>query len=98
MPATRLYPHLDAVLTRPINWELIAQQYDEIVKFTAALRIGSAEPEAILRRISKENSQHPTYKAIIELGKALKTIFLCQYLHSEYLRREIHRGLNVVEN
>jgi len=91
-------PYLDAVLTRPINWELIAQQYFEIVKYTTALRLGSAEPEAILRRFTKENSQHPTYKALIELGKAIKTIFLCQYLHSEELRREIHEGLNVVEN
>ena len=41
--------------------------------------------------------QHPTYKAFAELGKAIKTIFLCRYLHSEALRREIHEGLNVVE-
>jgi hypothetical protein len=42
-------------------------------------------------------AQHPTYKAFAELGKAIKTIFLCQYLHSKELRREIHEGLNVVE-
>jgi Tn3 transposase DDE domain len=41
--------------------------------------------------------QHPTYKALAELGKALKTIFLCRYLHSEALRREINEGLNIVE-
>ena len=41
--------------------------------------------------------QHHTYKAFAELGKAIKTIFLCQYLHSKALRREIHDGLNVVE-
>ncbi|MBD6619848.1 Tn3 family transposase, partial [Komarekiella sp. 'clone 1'] len=41
---------------------------------------------------------HPTYQALCELGKAVKTIFLSQYLHSIELRREIHEGLNVVEN
>jgi Tn3 transposase DDE domain len=62
-----------------------------------ALRLGTAETEAILRRFTKKNLQHPTYKAFAELGKAIKTIFLCRYLHSEALRREIHDGLNVVE-
>lgn len=32
------------------------------------------------------------------MGKVRKTIFLCQYLASEALRREIHEGLNVIEN
>ena len=45
----------------------------------------------------RSNIQHPTYKAFSELGRAVKTIFLCQYLHSEALRREINEGLNIVE-
>jgi TnpA family transposase len=53
---------------------------------------------SILRRFIKSNVQHPTYKALCELGKALKTVFLCDYLHLESLRREIQEGLNVVEN
>jgi TnpA family transposase len=40
---------------------------------------------------------HPTYKAFAELGKAVKTIFLCRYLHSKELRWEIQEGLNVIE-
>jgi TnpA family transposase len=40
---------------------------------------------------------HPTYRALSELGRAVKMIFLCRYLHSEQLRREIHKGLNVIE-
>lgn len=92
------YPHLKLVLTRPINWELIRQQYDQMIKYATALRLGTAEPEAILRRFTRNNVKHPTYQALGELGKVLKTIFLCQYLHSEELRREINEGLNVVEN
>jgi TnpA family transposase len=42
--------------------------------------------------------QHPTYLALLELGRAVKTIFLCRYLRSVELRREIQGGLNVVEN
>jgi TnpA family transposase len=59
-----------------------------MIKYTTALRLGTAETEAILRRFTRTNVQHPTYKALAELGKVIKTIFL---------RREIHEGLNVIE-
>lgn len=92
------YPHLEPILKGAIDWELIGRQYDELIKYTAALRMGTAEPEAILRRFTRSGATHPTYLALAELGKAVKTLFLCRYLHEEGLRREVHEGLNVVEN
>ena len=91
------YPHLQPVLTKPIDWELIRQQYDQMVKYATALRLGTAETEAILRRFTRNNIQHPTYQALAELGRAVKTIFLARYLHSLALRHEIHEGLNTIE-
>jgi TnpA family transposase len=91
------YPNLQPILTRPINWDLIRQQYDQMVKFTTALRLGTAETEAILKRFSKNPFKHPTYLALLELGRVIKTIFLCQYLDSKEVRREVNEGLNVVE-
>lgn len=91
------YPNIKEILTRPINWELIKQQYDEMIKYTTALRLGTAEAEAILRRFTRDNPKHPTYLALVELGRAVKTIFLCEYLHSEKLRQEIQEGLNMIE-
>jgi len=91
------YKRLEAVLTRPIDWDLIRRQYDQMVKYATALRLGTAQTESILRRFTRNNVQHPTYKALAELGKAVKTAFLCRYLHSEALRREINEGLNVIE-
>jgi TnpA family transposase len=77
---------------------LIEQQYDELIKFATALRLGTADAESIMRRFTKNNVQRPTYKALCELVKALKTVFLCDYLRLESLRREIHEGLQVIEN
>ena len=92
------YPHLQPILRRPINWHLIASEYDNMVKYSTALRLGTADTETILRRFTRHNIQHPTYTALLELGKARRTIFLCRYLRLGELRQEIHEGLNVVEN
>jgi TnpA family transposase len=91
------YQNLQPILTRPINWDLIRRQYDQMVKYATALRLGTAETEAILKRFTRNNLKHPTYQALCELGKAVKTIFLCNYLNDYDLRQEINEGLNVVE-
>jgi TnpA family transposase len=97
--ANETYPLLQPVLsTRAIQWDLIEQQYDEMVKYATALRLGTADAESILRRFTRSDVQHPTYSALAEYGKVRKTIFLCSYLHSLELRREIHEGLNTIEN
>src|SRR5213078_1931318 len=70
----------------------------ELIKYATALRLGTADAEAILRRFTRTGLQHPTYRALAELGKVRKTIFLCHYLHDEMMRREVHAGLNVIEN
>jgi hypothetical protein len=57
-----------------------------------------ADTEDILRRFTRDNAQHPTYRALAALGEACKTAFLCRYLRLPALRREIHEGLQVVEN
>jgi TnpA family transposase len=95
--APEAYANLQPILTRPIRWDLIRQQYDELVKYATALRVGTADAEAILRRFTRANVQHPTYAAMAELGKVYKTLFLCDYLRLPELRREIQEGLNVVE-
>lgn len=95
------YPRFAGVLarpTRPIDWALIEQQYDEMVRHVVAVRDGTGPIDSILRRFNSYNRSHPTYKAFIELGKADKTAFLCRYLSHPELREEIHEGLNVVEN
>jgi TnpA family transposase len=96
--ALQRYPNLAPILHSVIDWALIRRQYDELVKYATALRLGTADTESILKRFTRTPIQHPTYKALSELGRAVKTVFLCRYLAEESVRQEIAEGLNVVEN
>ena len=93
-----LYPGLVAALSRPIRWDRIAEQHDQMIKYATAIHTRTAQTEAILRRFMQANAIHPTYQAMIELGRAQKTTFLCRYLRDRDLQREIQEGLNVVES
>lgn len=86
------------ITARAINWSLIRDYYDILVKYVVGLKIGTITAESIIRQFSRSNFQNPVFKAFIELGKAVKSIFLCKYLSSIELRQEIHSGLNIVEN
>ncbi|MEJ7609256.1 MAG: Tn3 family transposase [Bryobacteraceae bacterium] len=61
------YSGLAPVLTRAIDWDLIAQQYDPMVQYATALRLGTAQTEDIPR--CSTDVQHPVYRALAELGK-----------------------------
>ncbi|MGO9788927.1 MAG: Tn3 family transposase [Solirubrobacteraceae bacterium] len=90
------YPSLTPAMTRPIRWELIEQNYDMLVKYATAIRVGTASTEAILRRFTR-NASHPVYQAMLELGRVQKTIFVARYLRDRDLQREIEEGLNLIE-
>ena len=69
------YPNISKIIKGPINWEIIEENYDEVAQYIVALKLGLIEPSVLVKRFSKDNYSHPVYKALMEIGKANKSIF-----------------------
>ncbi|WP_017586327.1 Tn3 family transposase [Nocardiopsis ganjiahuensis] len=68
------------------------------MKYTTALRLGTTEAEQVLRRFTRGGPQHLTYQAIEELGRVVRTAFICDYLSEAKMPKENGEGLQVVES
>jgi TnpA family transposase len=47
------YANLQRIPTRPINWEIIEQQYEQLLKFATGVRYGSAMPTRSCAALSR---------------------------------------------
>jgi TnpA family transposase len=94
-PWTAIAPVISA---RTIDWDLIAQNYDELVRYATALKLGTAEAQQLLRRFVRGGPRRPAHQALDELGRVGRTIFLCNYLADEEVRHEVHEGRQVIEH
>jgi hypothetical protein len=53
--------------------------------------------QAILARFTR-TAAHPDYQAMLEIGRAQRTVFVARYLRDRDLQREIEEGLNPIRS
>ena len=71
--------------------------WDRIGQFDAACPAGHATASAALQRLNRVQASNRFYAATRELGRALKTEFVLQYMSEPQLRATVRRGLLKVE-
>jgi len=80
-----------------INEKIIIEQWDQILRLLCTIKLKESLPSNILKRLSSYSKQNPLYKAIKEVGRIYKTIFLLKYYDEVLLRQSIEKQLNRVE-
>jgi len=80
-----------------INDEIIVEQWDRMLRLLCTIKLKESLPSNILKRLSSYSKKNPLYKAIKEVGRIYKTIFLLRYYDEVLLRQNIEKQLNRVE-
>jgi TnpA family transposase len=81
-----------------IDLNLIAELWDDILRFVATIRLKMVTASQLFRRLSSYSRQHPLYRALKQFGRIIKSIFLLKYIDDVELRQAIEKQLNKIES
>ncbi|MBI1928948.1 Tn3 family transposase [Candidatus Poribacteria bacterium] len=81
-----------------IKADLIAPQWDDILRFIATIKLKEATASQLFKRLNSYSRQHPLYQALKEFGKIPKSDFLLRYIDIFQLRQAVEKQLNKGEN
>ncbi len=82
---------------RKINFEIIKEHWDDILRFILTIKSRKTTASQLLKRLTSYSKHHKLYTAIKEFGKIIKTDFLLTYIDDVELRQRIEKQLNKIE-
>jgi TnpA family transposase len=88
------WPALRKLIGGPLNQRLIERQFGEVLRLASSIRHGTVTASLILRKLASYPRQNSLARALRELGRLERTLFLLQIVRDPALRRRIHVGLN----
>jgi TnpA family transposase len=92
------YPSLANHIGAPINTTLIMEHWDELLRLAASITTRIVSPSAILKRLSASSRSSDLAKALRELGRIERTLFMIEWYSTLALRRRCQAGLNKGES
>ena len=91
------YDHIDELFTDVIDWKLIETHLPDMMRVGLSIKAGKFTASTILRKLGTYSRKNRLYQAFSELGRAIRTGFLMEYLGSQELRQTIQSALNKTE-
>jgi len=92
------YQHIDALFSDHVDWQLIAENSDEMLKTAVSIKAGKLMPSAVLRKLSSYNRQNRLHRAFRKLGRVVRTEFLLNWISDLELRRITIGSMNKSED
>ena len=83
---------------RSIDWDCIEAHWDDYLKLVMAIRTGRLTPSAILMQLNSYSRKNPLYRALQELGRVVRAVYLLDWIQDDALRAGVTQGTNKVES
>ena len=91
---TANYGVLDGIARKKVNVSLIENHWDDMLRVAGSLKLGMVSATDIMRTLSPGDKPSVLGRAIGELGRIAKTLYLLNYVDDEAYRRRILTQLN----
>ncbi|MGL4287345.1 MULTISPECIES: Tn3 family transposase [Methylobacterium] len=88
------YGPLQPLLRGKVDLDLIAEQWDQLVRLVASLRDRLTPAHVVMQRLANANGSDRLAGALRALGRLMKTLHILRYIHEEPLRAAIQLQLN----
>ena len=92
------YQHIDSLFTQTIDWRLIEMHWPDLLQVVLSIQAGKVLPSMLLQRLNSYSRKNKLYLAFRELGRAVRTLFLLEYISDASLRQYIQAATTKIES
>jgi len=92
------YGLLDDLASNKINMRLIVDHWDDLLRLAGSLKLGVVRAAGLTRTLQTNDRPTKLARALQELGRLIKTLYLLRFIDDEHYRRRILIQLNRGEN
>jgi TnpA family transposase len=94
---TNRYSRINSLFSGTVNWALIYEHFPQFMQLALAIQSGTLAPSAVLAKVNSYSSKNRFAMALKELGNAVRTTYLLEWVMDESLRRTVHKGTTKIE-
>lgn len=86
--------HSELFSREKIDETLICEQWDDIIRLVYSLKKGLIKPHIIIKKLHAQETFTKLAKALVHLGRIVKSTYILRYFHDEKLRYAVRQQLN----
>ena len=88
------YGTLDELAAHRINLKLTVQHWEDLLRLAGSLKLGTVQAAGLIRTLQTKDRPTKLARALEELGRLVKTLYLLRFIDDEAYRRRILVQLN----